>query len=437
MRLLIFNRKVLYFALCLTVIICMIAALVVINQPQFTDTLDSGSASENATTSSDTEGTASNIGSVDNTASTTSSVHQETDGEMWVSTEELADLIIEDMSLEQKIYQMFIVSPETVSGTECVFVADSALLHGMQKYPVGGFIYFADNLRSPTQTLAMLSATQGFADQTQTIPMFLCVDEEGGRVARIGNNPDFRVDAVPPMAEIDSEKEAYNAGDTIGKYLSKLGFNVNFAPDADVLTNKHSPIGDRSFGSDTNTVVKYALQYAKGLKNNKVLATYKHFPGHGATLGDSHDGFAEITRGLDELRDNEFMPFASASQNKIDFVMTGHIAIPEIDDDIPASLSKKIVTDMLKGELGFNGIIVTDALNMGAITKYYDADEAVIMAINAGNDMILCPAFNPEDLESIMKSVLDAVESGEISEQQINASVKKIVTKKLIMQQEG
>ncbi len=417
----------------------MIAALVVINQTQFTDTADvssSVSASQNVSTSDEVaEDNASQNG---NDSQLVSSLPEDYDGEINVSAEEVAGYLVDCMSLEQKIYQMFIVSPETVTGTELVTEADSALLAGMEKYQVGGFIYFADNLRNPQQTKSMLTSTQSFALQTQTFPMFLCVDEEGGRVARVGNNPDFGVEQIPPMSEIGSGKEANNAGKTIGKYLADLGFNVDFAPNADVLTNPlNTAIGDRSFGNSSDRVVKYALQYAKGLKENGILATYKHFPGHGATLGDTHDGFAEITKGLDELRDNEFMPFASAAQNGIDFIMTGHIAMPDIDGDTPASLSEKITTDILINELGYRGLIVTDALNMGAVTKYYDPDEAVIMAINAGNDMLLCPAFNPEDLEDIVKSVIRAVAEGEVSEDDITVSVKKIVTAKLKMQQES
>lgn len=277
----------------------------------------------------------------------------------------------------------------------------------------------------------MLDNTSQYAIDINGLPVFLCVDEEGGRVARIGNSDGFNVPQVQAMGNIASKEEAYEAGNTIGKYLDELGFNFDFAPDADVITNeKNTVIGDRSFGSDASIVSSYANAYSDGLHNNDVLSTFKHFPGHGATEGDTHEGFAYTNKTYEELLKEELVPFANANEAGVDAVMISHISVPSIlGDNTPCSLSYKMVTEVLRQDLGYNGLIVTDAMGMGAIIKNYTCEASTVLAVKAGVDIILMP----EDFEVAVGSLIEAVGNGEITEERIDESVRRIVAVKLQM----
>lgn len=336
------------------------------------------------------------------------------------------------MTIEQKVAQMFFITPEALTGYEKVTAAGEATAKALEQYPVGGLVYLAQNLQNPQQTMEMLRNVQTYAKETEGLPLFLSIDEEGGTVARIGNNEGFSVAKIPDMAQIGAAKDAslaYQAGETIGGYMSEYGFNLDFAPDADVLTNpQNQVVKKRSFGSDAQLVTEMSLQFAKGLQEHQILACFKHFPGHGATQGDTHEGFAYTDKTLEELYEQELVPFQAAAREQIPFVMISHISVPNvIGDNTPTSLSHRMVTDILRGEMGYAGIIITDAMGMGAITENYGADEAVVQAVQAGADMILMP----QDFRSAYRSVLDAVSAGEISERRINASVRRILRVKL------
>ncbi|MDE6218859.1 MAG: glycoside hydrolase family 3 protein, partial [Lachnospiraceae bacterium] len=313
-----------------------------------------------------------------------------------------------------------------------VTTADEIMYRALEECPVGGLVYFSGNLIDADQTREMLSQTQKYATDIEGIPLFLCVDEEGGKVARIGNNKGFDVPGVGPMGKVDSEEEAYEAGNKIGVYLSELGFNLDFAPDADVLTNqKNTVIGSRSFGRDAETVLRYASAYTNGLHANGILSTFKHFPGHGATEADTHEGFAYTDKTYEELQAAELVPFAGAEEAEVDFIMISHISVPNVTGDYtPSSLSYKMVTEVLRQDLGYDGIIVTDAMNMGAIVGKYPSDAAAVAAIEAGVDMILMP----DDFDQAVEGVLSAVRSGTISEERIDASVRRILRAKLRME---
>ncbi len=364
---------------------------------------------------------------------TTSAFEQETTTNFPTEEELLEEqitAILNGMTLEEKVYQMFIITPEALTGYKTVTAAQDATKEALEKYPVGGLIYFAKNLLNAEQTTEMLTNTQNYAKEITGLPIFLCVDEEGGRVARIGNNAGFDVPKVAAMQTIDSEKAAYEAGTTIGKYLSTLGFNLDFAPDTDVLTNpQNSVIGDRSFGADPVIVTKYGTAYLNGLHNHNILGTFKHFPGHGATEGDTHEGFAYTNKTYEELKNLELVPFAKAGEAGADVVMVAHISVPNITgDNTPCTLSYKMITEILRGDLGYDGLVVTDAMNMGAITEKYSSDTATVMAIKAGADIILMP----EDFESAVKSVLNAVVNGDITEARIDESVRRIIRAKIV-----
>lgn len=342
---------------------------------------------------------------------------------------ERVERLLNEMTLEEKIYQLFIVTPEQLTGVSTVTDAGSITKTKLREYPVGGLIYFSKNLISPTQTKNMLSGVQAFAKEIEGVPLLLCVDEEGGRVARIAKNPAFGVNNVGEMGNVSSAKEAYECGYTIGGYLSGLGFNVDLAPDADVITNSsNTVIGDRSFGTNPDIVTEYSVAYSNGLHANHVLSTFKHFPGHGATEADTHDGYAYTNKSYAELYEADLKPFAAAQKNNVDLVMAAHISVPNvIGDDTPCSLSYKMITEILRGELKYDGLVITDALNMGAVSKNYSASSAAVKAVQAGVDILLMP----EDLQEAFSGIYEAVRSGEITEDRIDDSVRRILKAKL------
>ena len=339
------------------------------------------------------------------------------------------EALLSEMTLEEKVYQMFIVTPEQLTGASKVTAAGNLTKQKLKEYPVGGLVYFSANLVSRNQTKTMLTKVQKYANEIEGVDLFLCVDEEGGRVARVANNKAFRVKAVGPMAKVSSEEEAYNCGETIGAYLSELGFNVDFAPDADVLTQSGSVvIGDRSFGSDAGLVTKYAVAYSNGLHAHGIMSTFKHFPGHGATEADTHEGYAYTNATYEELMATELQPFSAAQMCGVDLVMVAHISAPNVvGDDTPCSLSEKMITGILRTDLGYDGLVITDAMNMGAIAKNYDSGIAAKMAVKAGVDMVLMPS----DFQAAYSGLYTAVRSGEISEERIDESVRRILTAKV------
>lgn len=367
-----------------------------------------------------------------NITKTENKADTQTDSSMPTADEtidEKVNRIVSEMTLEEKVYQMLIVTPEALTGEETVTQAGQTAKECIDKYPVGGIIYFANNIVNERQITSMLSEIQKYSLERTGLKMLTCIDEEGGRVARIGNNSAFSVERFPDMAYISGEDEAYHVGDTIGAYLSEYGFNVDFAPCADVITNSENQvIGTRSFGTNPNVVSTMALSVAKGLNSHGVLAAYKHFPGHGATVGDTHEGFAYTDKTLDELMKSELIPFKSAADNGIDIVMAAHISVPNvIGDNTPGSLSYRMITGVLKEKLGYKGLIVTDALNMGAIADNYSSQAAAVMAVKAGNDLLLMPM----DFKAAAEAVIGEVRNGNISEERINESVRKIVRAKL------
>ncbi len=351
--------------------------------------------------------------------------------------EEQAAQLVSQMTLEDKIAQMFVITPNALTGyASGVTAAEDTTKEAYQSRPVGGIVYMADNLTDPEQTTTMLSNMQEIARERTGLPVFLCVDEEGGSVARIAGNDAFGVTDVGNMSDIGASgdvQNAYNAGSTIGSYLAALGFNVDFAPVADVLTNPDNQvIGQRSFGSDAQTVAGMVTSELQGLSAAGVYGMVKHFPGHGSTSGDSHDGAVSTDKTLEELMAEELVPFQSAIDGGVNFVMVGHISAPNVTgDNAPATLSKVLITDVLRGQMGYNGIVITDAMNMEAITGFYNSDKAAVLAVTAGADMILMPA----DYNTAYTGILNAVNDGTITEERINESVTRIVKAKLAMGQ--
>lgn len=346
--------------------------------------------------------------------------------------EEQIDKIIADMSLEERILQLFVITPEALTGVDTVIAAGEATREAIIERPVGGLIYFQKNLQNPEQVKEMLSNTYQYYREAGAMVPFLSVDEEGGSVARIGGQSAFGVERLPDMRVIGENgkvEEARRVGDVIGSYLSELGFNLDFAPDADVLTNpQNEVVKKRSFGSDAELVSRMSMAVVKGLEDHGIYATLKHYPGHGATLSDSHKGYAYTDKTLEELMEEELVPFKEGISEDIHFIMVAHISVPEITKDtIPCSLSSYMVTDVLREQLGYHGIVITDAMNMGAISQEYNSKEASVMALKAGVDLVLMPA----DFEEAYQGVLSAIEEGELTEERIDESVRRVLRLKV------
>ena len=333
------------------------------------------------------------------------------------------ELLMDGMTLEQKVGQLFIVAPEQLlPGMGAITAVSGALGEALAQYPVGGILLFGNNILSPGQLEAFNQELRLSCD----IAPFLAVDEEGGIVARLANNASFALPRYASAAAVGrsaEEEAALDMGRTIGEYLNQYEFNLDFAPVADVNTNPYNPvIGSRAFSSDPEVAARMAADFTAGLNEHGIVGCYKHFPGHGDTAQDSHSGLAVTYRTREEMENCEWLPFREAGS--ADFVMVGHIAAPAVTGDMtPATLSRQLVTDILKGELGFTGLVITDAMNMGAITKTHAPGEAAVGALAAGCDIILVP----EDLPEAFEAVMAALEDGTLTIQWLNDTVRRIL----------
>lgn len=341
---------------------------------------------------------------------------------------------LQEMSLEQKIGQMFIVRPEAL---DTAFFYDSATelkQHALQevtprmravaqRYPMGGIILFGHNIKDPEQL-------ERFMADLKSLPgnPLLSVDEEGGRVARLANNPAFHLTKLPPMATLAAAgrtKEVYDAAYSVGTYLKQYGFDIDFAPVADVNTNPMNiVIGDRAFSNSPQQAAPMVKNYVKGLQKAGVISCIKHFPGHGDTQADSHFGYAMSRKSWAEIIDCEMIPFRAGINAGAQMIMTAHISLPNvIGSNLPSTLSPMILQEKLRGELSFRGVIITDAMEMGAILRQYPIQDACIMAVKAGVDMLLCVREYPQ----VFDALVAAVRRGEIPESRIDESVLRIL----------
>ena len=334
---------------------------------------------------------------------------------------EIVESCISEMSLEDRVAGLFMITPEALTGVDKAVKAGDGTKEALEKYPVGGLIYFKQNIQSKDQITEMLANTTSMSKY----PIFLAVDEEGDSVARVADALKLdKVDSAAKIGESGDANNAYTTYQTIGNYLMEYGFNLNFAPVADVLTNPdNDAIGERSFGSDADVVSTMVASAVKGLNETGVTACMKHFPGQGDVDADTHTAMATTDKTIEQLRETELKPFAAGIEAGAPMIMVAHIAVPSITgDNTPASLSKDVITDILREEMGYNGVVITDALNMAAISEYYDSATAAVMALKAGADMVLMP----EDFEAAYQGVLDAVKEGTISEARINDSLARI-----------
>lgn len=334
------------------------------------------------------------------------------------------------LTLEQKVGQMFIVAPEYFnefrSSNAAVTALDDNMFQIYQQYPVGGFCLFAQNIKTPYQT----STLTGNMHNLNPAPL-ICVDEEGGRVARLARNANFGLTQYESMAAIGATGDtlqAYNAGKYIGGYLKNNGFDINFAPVADVNTNPDNiVIGDRAFSDNPLVAAPMVVNFVKGMWTTGTTGCLKHFPGHGDTKEDTHYDYASSNKSWEEMLGCEMITFKRGIDAGVQMIMTAHIAAPRVTgDDLPSTMSPVMLQEKLRGELGFKGIIITDAMGMAAIADKYTTAQATVNAIVAGVDIILMPPSYKDAFDGVM----DAIKKGTITEERINESVVKILTLK-------
>ena len=350
------------------------------------------------------------------------------------STTDEVEARLSKMTLREKVGQMFFVRMETLDTTihwntyaelqeNPILEVTQTMRKVNENYPVGGLILYAWNIENETQLSKLISQIRALNGSP-----LLCIDEEGGRVARIANNPNFDVKKYESMAAIGATgdpKNAYECGNTIGTYLKRYGFDIDFAPVADVNTNPENIIiGPRAFSDKPEVAAPMVTNYLQGLKDAGITGCIKHFPGHGDTKADTHFGYASTQKTWSEMLDCEMVTFKAGIQWGCQMIMTAHIGAPKVTgSDIPSTMSPIILQDKLRGELGYQNIIITDGMEMGAITQQYSSAEAALGSIQAGVDIVL----GPKNLVEAFDAVIDAVNKGVISEERINQSVRQIL----------
>ena len=326
--------------------------------------------------------------------------------------------ILSDMTLDEKIGQLVIAG---IDGTSINKESQQLIEH----YQIGGIIFYANNVDTPDQTVQFANNLK-VANQNNPLPLFTSIDQEGGRVARLPK----QVAKLPTSATIGKTNDpdyAFNIGRILGKQLTQFGFNMNFAPVLDVNSNPNNPvIGDRSFSADPKIVSTLGIQTMNGIEEEHVIPVVKHFPGHGDTSIDSHLELPKVHKTLQQLEQLELIPFKKAIEADTDVVMVAHILLPQLDETYPASMSAPIITDLLREQLGFNGLVMTDDMTMKAITNHYGIAQAAVQSVKAGSDVILV-AHDPAKVIAVIEALKAAVASNEISEQRIDESVMRII----------
>ena len=333
--------------------------------------------------------------------------------------------LLAGMTEHEKLCQLMIVSPDTITGVSPTRRAGDVSKAALERYPVGGFSFSQNNLTGRQQVISMLEGFDSFCK----IPLFFCLDEEGGTVWRVMKNPDLGTTRVGSMYDYRAEgpETAYANAKTIGGDIAALGFNVDFAPVADVWTNPdNTVIGKRAYSDSFAQAAELIPAAVRGFHDGGVACTLKHFPGHGDTAVDSHKGLPTVERSAEELREGELLPFRAGLEAGADLVMVGHLLVPDLDPDYPATLSPAIVNGLLRGELGFSGVVITDSLGMGALDAYGEGRKCVL-ALQAGCDILLGVQNVPGALEALR----EALDAGELTWARIDESVLRILELKL------
>ena len=333
------------------------------------------------------------------------------------------DTMIAEMTIEEKVGQLIMVGFEGTQANETVET------HIREQF-VGGVVLFSRNIQSPQQTAELTNQLQRLAEGTpRQIPLFIGIDQEGGWVIRLRGGATV-LPGNMALGATDSTALAERAGEVTAIELAAVGVNINFAPVMDVNSNLDNPvIGRRSFGESPELVSRLGVPYIRGLQRNGVLATAKHFPGHGDTTVDSHFDLPTVNHDTERIHTLELQPFRAAIEADVAAIMTAHIVYPAFDADRPATLSPTILTNLLREELGFDGLLITDDMEMKAIDDRYQSGEAAVMAIEAGADIVMV-LWTPAKQVEVFDALLSAVKSGRISQTRLDQSVKRILKNK-------
>ena len=348
--------------------------------------------------------------------------------------------LIEEMTLEEKLGQLLICRIPDGATTVDIFICQSEIgstIHLISEYNVGGLVIFSENVESIEQMKAFTADLQA----NSKIPLFISIDEEGGRVSRIGKLYNHRIGSAGRVALV--EGAAYNYGYDISLRLKELGINMNFAPVADIWSNKaNTVIGDRAFGSEPSDVAYQVRHAVRGFQTNDIISVLKHFPGHGDTTEDSHIQLATYTGTKERFDSFESIPFKSGISAGGAGVMIGHIATPNIkgrppsldwlsvwheNGNLPATFSEYWIQDVLRGELGFEGLVITDALEMGALANNFTEEQIAVAAFVAGADILLIPQNPAVTLNALKK----AYNEGIITEERLSESLRIILKTKI------
>ena len=333
--------------------------------------------------------------------------------------EEMIRSMIAEMTLEDKVAGVFIISPELLTGQNNVTLAGEGTKAALEKYPLGGIIYAKQNIKDANQLKTMLDNTKEYCKY----PMFIGINEESGKNAVLRSA--LKLDATVSAKELGQgdSTATYDNYNTIGSYLAENQFDLNFSVSANVGIDNGFKLGDNSFGNDPATVSIQLTSAVNGLKEAGIVTCVKNFPGQGGVNSDPSATLAENARTKQEMEEVELVPFKAAIEANVDMIMVGNYAAPELTEDkMPCSMSKAVMTELLRNEMGYEGVIITDWMNVTSIIQYYGADEVAVKAIKAGADMVLCP----ENFELAYNAVIEAVKDGTIDERRIDDSLARI-----------
>ncbi|CUP12577.1 beta-N-acetylhexosaminidase [Clostridium baratii] len=328
---------------------------------------------------------------------------------------------ISNMSLDEKIGQL------VISGFYGPTL-DENILKLVKEDKISGVILFNRNVKDSSQLLSLNNSLKE-SNKNNKLPLFISVDEEGGSVTRMPSDIK-RLPTNKYIGSLNNKDLSYKVGEILGEQLSYFGFNMNFAPVLDINSNPNNPvIGNRSFGNNKDIVASLGTSTMKGIQSKNIISVVKHFPGHGDTSVDSHVNLPVVNYDINRLNSFEFVPFKTAIQNGANAVMVGHILLPKIDNKYPSSMSYEIVTNILRKDLGFDGLVVSDDMTMGAITENYSIEEASVKSINAGVDLLLvCQKY--ENTENVLKALKEAVLNGTISKERLDNALYNIISTK-------
>lgn len=326
---------------------------------------------------------------------------------------------LSNMTLDEKIGQLVITGIDNYTNNE----NSKALIN---TYHVGGFIFFSTNIENSNQFLTLINSLKETNSSTNTTPLFFSIDEEGGKVTRMPSEF-LKLPTNKAIGKINIPSFSYEIGRILGQELKEFGLNLDFAPVLDINSNPKNPvIGDRSFGPDPTIVSNLGVETMKGIQSQNIIPSLKHFPGHGDTSVDSHIGLPIVYNDINRLNSLELIPFSKAIKSGADMVMVAHILLPKIDPVNPASFSKTIISDILRDNLNFNGVVITDDMTMGAIMKNYNIGEAAVKSLNAGTDIILvCHGFDKET--EVLKAIKTSAENGTLTQKSLDEKVYRIL----------